>query len=281
MITPDMNTPHWTPYPDVNAMLLELLRSVQHILGSHLIGMYLDGSLANGDFDEASDIDFVVVTDEDVSATHFAALQAMHDRISTTDSPWAIQLEGSYIGQHALRRHDPAHALHPNIERGPGERLKLVDHDAAWIVHRYIVRERGITLVGPAPSTLIDPIPPTLLRQAMVSFLPGWVAYLRNDPAQVTHRGYQSYIVLSLCRVLYTLHAGTVVSKPVAARWAQATLDKRWVPLIERAWAGRHIAGEEASPEDVHGTLEFLRYTVERSEQFDQQTDGAGGLKVL
>jgi len=268
-----MNAPHWTPYPDVNALLLELLRNVQHILGDHLIGMYLDGSLANGDFDEASDIDFVVVTDEEVSATHFAALQAMHDHLATTDSPWAIQLEGSYIGQHALRRYDPANALHPNIERGPGERLKLVHHDAAWIVHRYIVRERGITMVGPAPQTLIDPISPTLLQQAMLSFLPGWAAHLLNDPAQITHRGYQSYIVLSLCRVLYTLQYGTVGSKPAAARWAQEAVSERWVPLIERTWEGRHNAGEEPSPEDINETLEFLQYTIECSHQFEKRTD--------
>ncbi len=255
-------------------MLFELLRNVQHILGSDLIGMYLDGSLANGDFDEASDIDFVVVTDQEVSATHFAALQAMHDRLAATDSPWAMELEGSYVGQQALRRYDPAHALHPNIERGLGERLKLVHHDAAWTVHRSIVRERGITLVGPAPRTLIDPISPTLLRQAMVSFLPAWAAYLHNNPAQITHRGYQSYIVLSLCRVLYTLHSGTVASKPVAARWAQATLGERWVGLIERAWAGRRNAGEEASPEDINETLEFLQGTVERSHHFETRTDG-------
>lgn len=260
-------------------MLLELLGNVQHILGSHLIGMYGDGSLANGDFDEASDIDFVVVTDEDVSATQFSALQRMHDQLAATDSPWAMELEGSYVGQHALRRYDPANALHLNIERGPGERLKLVHHDAAWITHRYILREHGITLMGPAPSSLIDPVSPTLLRQAMVSFLPAWAAHLHNNPAQITHRGYQSYIVLSLCRVLYTLHHGTVVSKLVAARWAQATLGEQWVRLVEHAWEGRHNAQQEASPEDVNETLEFLRYTVERSKQFDELTNVERGFR--
>lgn len=112
----------------------------------------------------------------------------------------------------------------------------------------------------------------------MVSFLPQWAAHLLHHPAQITHRGYQSYIVLSLCRVLYTLQHGTVVSKLVAARWAQATLDERWVSLIERAWAGRHNAGEEPSPEDINGTLEFLRHTVEHSEQFKQQMDGERGI---
>ena len=257
-----------TPYPDVNRMLKELLESVQAILGDHFIGMYLDGSLASGDFDQDSDIDFIVVTNVEVTDGLFLALQAMHDRIATTDSCWAIQLEGSYISQQALRCYDPANAMHPNIERGSGERLKMIHHDAAWVIHRYVLRERGIPLTGPAPRTLIDPVSPTHLRQAMLSILSGWAAQILDEPAQMKYRGYQSYSVLSLCRILYTLHFGTVVSKHVAARWAQETLDERWLPLIERAWEGRHNPGLEASADDVKGTLEFIHYALERSRQF-------------
>jgi hypothetical protein len=270
-----MHTPPATPPPEVTALIRELFASVQTILGSHLIGMYLDGSLTSDAFDQDSDIDFVVVTDDEISGELFSALQAMHERIAKLDSWWAIQLEGSYISQHALRRYDPAHALHPNIERGRGERLKMIQHDAAWVIHRYILRERGITLAGPAPQTLIDPVSSTDLRQAMLSILPGWAMRILNEPAQMKYRGYQSYTVLSLCRVLYTLHHGTVVSKPIAARWAQETLGERWLSLIERTWAGRHDPGSEASSEDVNGTLEFIRYALERSRQCELHTDEA------
>ena len=215
-----MKTIDPTPYPDVNAILQLLLVSIQTVLGSHLIGMYLDGSLTSDAFDQASDIDFIVVTDEEVSGELFLALQAMHDRMATVDSCWAIQLEGSYISQRALRRYDPTHALHPNIERGTGERLKMLDHDAALVIHMAIVCERGIPLLGPASQTLIDPISPADLQQAMLSMLPAWATHLLHEPAQLAARGYQSYVVLSLCRVLYTLHYGTVASKPAAARWA-------------------------------------------------------------
>lgn len=52
-----------TPHREVNAALQELLSGARAILGSHFVGMYLDGSLALGDFDlETSDLDFVVVT---------------------------------------------------------------------------------------------------------------------------------------------------------------------------------------------------------------------------
>ena len=157
-----------TPFPEINAILQELLKDVQGILGSHFVGMYLEGSLANGDFDQDSDIDFIVVVDDEVSEDFFSALYAMHERFNLMDTQWSTNLEGSYISQCALRHHNPKHANHPNMERGFGERLKMVYHDETWVIHRYILRERGITITGTAPKTLVDPISPNELRQAML-----------------------------------------------------------------------------------------------------------------
>jgi len=260
--------PSPTVYPEVNALLKALLENIQAVLGSHLIGMYLDGSLTSGDFDQASDIDFVVVTDEDISGDLYLALQAMHERIAAIDTPWAIQLEGSYISQHAIRRYDPEHALHPNIERGDGEQLKMADHGEPWAIHRYVLRQRGITMTGPAPQTLIDPVSADELRRAMLPALDGWAAHFLDHPEDINFRGYQSYIVLSLCRILYTLKFGGVVSKPAAAQWAKETLREQWRPLIERAWIGRKNGYLALEPEDVKGTLDFIRFALESSQQF-------------
>ena len=262
-----------TSFSEVNDILEELLKSIRSVLGGHFIGMYLEGSLANGDFDQDSDIDFVVVTDDDVSENLFLELQIMHEHIATINSWCAIQLEGSYISQHALRHHDPEHALHPNIERGDGERLKMVYHDEPWIVHRYILHERGITLIGPNPKTLIDPIAPNELQRAMLPTLHGWAAGILNNPKEIISRGYQSYIVLSLCRILYTLQFGDIVSKPKAAKWAKENLDDVWKVLIDRAWIGRHN-DPQLTPDinDVSQTLDFIRYALKRSQQIERQT---------
>jgi aminoglycoside adenylyltransferase-like protein/nucleotidyltransferase-like protein len=257
-----------TPYPEVNSILQELLENVKSILGSQFVGMYLDGSLTSDGFDEDSDIDFVVVTADELSADLFSKLQEMHDRIATIDSPYAVQLEGSYISRAGLRSYDPEHALYPNIERGTGERLKLVQHGDWWNIHRYILRERGITIVGPAPKTLIDPISPDDLRRAMLSILGGWATQILNNPNLINSRGYQSYVVLSLCRILYTLQFGDIVSKPFAARWAKETLGAPWISLIDRAWTGRHNSQLPAESEDIQGTLEFIRFTLEFSQPF-------------
>lgn len=46
MVLPFTENNNPTPYPQVNAILHELLHEVQQILGKHLLGMYLEGSLS-------------------------------------------------------------------------------------------------------------------------------------------------------------------------------------------------------------------------------------------
>jgi predicted nucleotidyltransferase len=251
-----------TPYPDVNLLLEALLKNVQAILGDNFLGMYLDGSLASGDFDTESDIDFVVVATENISGDQFVALQSMHDRLAGMDSPWAIQLEGFYVSQQAIKRYVPDVDPVPNIERGRGERLKLAPLDLGWEIHRYILRERGIILAGPAPHTLIEPVSPDQLQRAMFFNLTDWAALILQDPTQMESRGYQSFTVLSLCRILYTLQFGDVASKQAAARWAQDTLDERWSNLIDKAWDGRRNPDQGSSPDEVKETLEFIRFIL-------------------
>jgi hypothetical protein len=254
-----------TPYPEVNALLQELFKSIRPILGTHFLAMYLDGSLASGAFDADSDVDFIVVTDVAVAGELFEALRSMHDRISRMDNIWAIQLEGFYMSQSGIRRHDAEHALHANIERGEGERLKMIQLDQTWDVHRYILRKQGITLEGPGPQTFIDPVSPAQLEQAMRVNLSGWAARILTDGELLKFRGYQSFVVLSLCRILYTLQNDDIVSKATAAQWAKATLDAGWTPLIDSAWAGRHNSNDDPSAEDIKGTREFIRFAIDWS----------------
>ncbi|MEP7136985.1 MAG: aminoglycoside adenylyltransferase domain-containing protein [Chloroflexota bacterium] len=264
-----MNPISPTSYPAVNEILKRLFNDEKGILQAQFIGMYLFGSLANGDFDEHSDIDVLVVTNAEISDATFSALKAMHERISKLDSPWAIQLEVSYIPQNALRRFDPTDNLHPHMDRGYGETLHMMIHASDWIIQRHLLLERGIVITGPELKTLIDPVSPDEMRQAIVEVLPLWVDPILEDQAQIKSRGYQSFIVLSLCRMLYTLQYGTIVSKRVAVQWGQDTLNNKWTALIQRAWLGRQNPGLEAQLDDINGTLDLIRYTLEYSKQIE------------
>ena len=262
-----MNPIFPTPYPDVNEILNLLLTKVKNILQSQLVGMYLFGSLANGDFDQHSDIDVLIVTDGEILSDTFSALQDMHTEIAKVDSPWAVQQEVSYIPQNALRRFYPPNIQHPHLDRDRGEMLHIMAHESDWVIQRHLLRENGIVITGPDLKTLIDPIEPYELRQAVIDVLPLWVDPILNHPPKIKSRGYQSYCVLSLCRMLYTLQNKAILTKRAAAKWGIETLDSRWKPLIERAIIGRQNSSLEAFPEDIDETLEMMRCTLDVSKQ--------------
>jgi hypothetical protein len=246
-----------TPYLEINSVLQELLAGVRAILGRRFVGMYLDGSLAIGDFDlDKSDLDFVVVIDGELSAETFGDLEAMHDRIATGASKWTKELEGSYIAQRALR-HDRRPAAHPYIDRG--STLAMVHPESGyWVIHRHMLREHGVVLAGPPPRTLIDAVQPAELREAVLGILREWWMPMLIEAPLLQNSFYRCYAVLTMSRMLSTICHGAIVSKPVAARWAQKALDQRWTPLIRDA-----LAWSRDVPPDLNETLAYIRYTCE------------------
>jgi predicted nucleotidyltransferase len=259
-----------TPFADVNAVLDVLLAGVRAVLGRRLVGMVLFGSLASGDFaPQRSDVDFLVVTDGELDGETLLALEAMHARITASGGKWATKLEGSYIPQHALRRYDPADTWHPAL-RVDGS-FDVDGHGSDWIIQRHVIREQGIALAGPAPQSLIDPVRPDDLRRAALATLREWWAPQLDDHTYLQSREYQAYAALTMCRALYTLERGAVVSKPFAAGWVQEMTGERWAALIERALAWPR----EPQPDNLNETLDLIRYTLERSRQFEIPTDEA------
>ncbi len=265
--------PRPTPNRDVNTAVHALLAGAEEILGERFVGLYLHGSLAAGDFIPGrSDIDFLVVTDGDMSDEAVAALKAMHAGLLASDLPMAAELEGSYIPRAALRCYDVAHARHPHIESGGGT-LRVEQHDADWVVQRHVLREHGITVVGPPIDSLIDAVEPDELRQAVVDLVHSWWAPMLDNPAKLRRGDYQAYAVLTMDRILYTLEHGTVVSKPVAARWARRTVARHWAGLIDRA-----LAGDLGAPlETLDEARDFIRYTAEQCERWRRAGQGPEG----
>src|SRR5206468_610264 len=131
---------------DVTGMLGALLPGLQDGLGNNLVGVYLRGSLALGDFIPAtSDIDVLAVTERPVNAAEFAALAALHAHLAALPNPYANRMEMAYIDRVALKRFAPG-LHHPTL--GQGEMLAWSEHRDNWIVERWTVRECGVVLLG-------------------------------------------------------------------------------------------------------------------------------------
>ncbi|HEY3888762.1 MAG TPA: nucleotidyltransferase domain-containing protein, partial [Caulobacteraceae bacterium] len=114
-----------TPYADLNAILAELVERARTLLAENFVGAYLQGSFALGDFDTHSDVDFIVVTHDDIAPEQLPALQATHDELHALPGPWAPRLEGSYAPKAILRRwtttpRDPPGEPRPDDWADPG-----------------------------------------------------------------------------------------------------------------------------------------------------------------
>lgn len=226
-----------TPYAAVNAVLEALLVQAQSILQKELVGMYLYGSLALGDFNpENSDVDFLAVTQGDINKETIAALTTMHKVFATGQSKWHLELEGSYIPQNALRRYDAANACHPHIDRG-ADALIVQQHDVDWIIQRDGLYRHGITLFGPPIQTLLDPVSPAEVRAAIIELMRIWWTPMLDNPEKLAHNGYRAYAAQTMLRVLYTLERGAIVSKPESVRWAKEALGAEWQGIVEKALA--------------------------------------------
>jgi hypothetical protein len=254
-----------TRFADLNAVLDRLVAANMELLADDFVGAYLHGSFAVGDADEASDVDYMIVVHREIGEERVADFDALQAAVHALDSNWAKHLEGSYIVVDALRqgRTDGKALLY--FDNG-SVRSERSHHDNTLVV-RWQLRERGITLAGPAIRSLIDPIPPADLAGEVWAIMQGRGAGWFAEPANIANRFYQPFAVLTYCRMLHTLATGTIASKPAAATWAEANLDPRWADLIRRAVADRPDpslrARTPADPVAVDQTLEFISYALE------------------
>jgi hypothetical protein len=261
----ELNSP--TPHPGVNAVLRDFATHIQSILGSHFLGLYLCGSLALGDFDPStSDIDFIVVTDVDISDNFFIPLQEMHAQFDRSHSPWARKVEAAYIPGDALNHSAPTAATYLQVEKGTS--LFRAPLEIGWAFQRHTLREHAIAVTGPELRSLIYPVRLADMQHAASVILRDWLEQSRHDAswrrwAQI--RSNQAFVILTLCRLLYSLETGSVASKLVAARYAQKNFEARWNILIEQALAGQH-SNQETPEEDFRAMLALLSYTLERSQ---------------
>lgn len=247
-----------TPYPYINAAVQVLLTNVKAVLGDYFLGLYLHGSLALGDFDPGhSDIDFLVVTKKALPKKMVGQLEAMHAHIIQSGPEWVDKLEGSYLSKKAIRRYNPEETPHPHVWE---QKFRVARDQRDWIIHRHILREYGVIVAGPPIKSMIDPVSPDELQEAIVTtFREAWVPKL-NEREWLIPTYYQAYVTLTCCRALYTIKFGIIASKPASARWALKVLGKKWTDLIEAAIAWRY--GDPHG--DIEKTLQFMRYTMDQ-----------------
>jgi hypothetical protein len=250
-----------TAYPELDDVLADLLGHWQRILGSNLLGAYVQGSFALGAGDLHSDCDFLVATRERVTGDQEAGLRALHAEVPHRDGHWCRHLEGSFA---------PADELASVDARG--RRWLFVDHGwdtLQWDDHcnraytRWILREHGLVLSGPEPASWMAEVPPATLRQESGAALPTLLDDLATWVDIDASAWGQRYAVVTACRLLYTVDTAEVASKPGALEWAQRRLDPRWRPLLAQVRDDRVLGFDQAPrPGAATAARAFAEYAV-------------------
>lgn len=155
---------------EVAALLQSLLARQQATLEPKLLGLYLRGSLALGDFDPlTSDIDALCVIATDLDHAELDALTRMHLELAASPSRYATELELIYLTRAAAWRWQPDET-HPTLSRGSGK-LALKVQNQNWVLERWSVLCGETAMYGPLPATLIASVSPADLRQAVAQRL--------------------------------------------------------------------------------------------------------------
>ncbi len=252
-----------TPFEDVNALVSLISEGVRAVLGPKLLGLYLSGSLATGGFQhDVSDVDLVAATAAEIDGREFDRLKAMHEEVARTSEDWGHRVDVAYVSAAALMGglsdyrypaifgHDPLH-----WERSVSD----------LILTRHVLWKCGVTLFGPPPSTIVAPVPrEDLARVVQEACIGEWRGYIED----IHTCKEQAFWTLLMCRALFTVRQGDVVSKPAAAAWARQTLPE-WSAAIQRAlswwqhpelWRSHRMTCEAELPE----TRRFVSLAVEQ-----------------
>ncbi|MGN6743337.1 MAG: aminoglycoside adenylyltransferase domain-containing protein [Amnibacterium sp.] len=269
-----------TPHPALDAVLHDHAHALRAALGDVFVGLYPLGSLAVGDFDLTSDVDFVVVTAREPTAGEMERVGAAHARRVDLDSRWVQHLEYSLFPLATLqersspygpRGHDDSPERQLWYFPNGGREVTRSDHDNT-LVTRWTLRYRSRPVLGPEPATFAPEVTADELRREIRASMLGWEGLFTPD-SFFNNRFHQVFFVLNNCRALQDLHQGEITSKREGVAWAKRHLDAEWHPLIDYCWRERQDTGisvtQPADPAAFARSMAFVAYTTRLAEAFE------------
>ena len=227
--------------------LQRLTARLEAQLGDRLLGAWVIGSAALGDFDRLrSDVDVQAASSVRISRPELAQLAASlaHDALPCPVRGLEFVL---YARQDLTDPAGPAFQLNLNTGRA------MTQHEGFdprceprfWFtLDVAIARERARRLTGAQPSVVLPQLPRSLVVRALTDAL-DW--YVQHDPAQA---------VLAACRAWAWAAEGAWLSKGDAASWATARLAE---PTAQRR-ALRHRADPSTPVPEPLEAAEFVVY---------------------
>lgn len=243
----------------IPALLEEMASDFPSVLENNLVGIYLWGSLTYEAFDErCSDVDCIVVTRSQINEREFSMLEDWFEN-SLKKNYWTGKLDMRFvIDEEFLDKTSKCCGYHFG---------KLIRHGSdgnpiIWVN----IGNSGITIWGKPATEIAPEVTPKVLNEALLLEL----EYLKEDLA--ANAGdksdlaffHNSYAVLTACRIFYTVHNKTLVSKDKASVWTIQNTPEKWHTVIKSAKENRRAGKGLKTAKLENDAMDFVCFVETR-----------------
>ena len=243
---------------------IQAFKVVGELLGSAIVGVYLFGSAVTSGLRINSDVDVLVVVNQSLNEVIRKKLtnRLMHisGKIGNSDAvrplevtvinhgdvvPWRFPPKNEYIYGEWLR---------DEFENGQIQE-PTYDPDLAIVLAQ--VRKNSVSLFGSDAADILEPVPMTHIRRAIMESLPGLIEGIKGDERNV---------ILTLARMWLTVAVGEISSKDLAAEWAIPKLPKEHATLLNlarKAYRGEYVDNWEGLDTKVMALVNHMKNSIE------------------
>jgi hypothetical protein len=251
----------WIADAHLDALLADTSAGLRAALGEKLAGLYVFGSIAAGHYEHGvSDVDLIAALTSTLNPIDFDRVASLHAEIVQAHPEWRNRLEIAYIALNTMRRIQPDDEI---ALISPGEPFHFKSAGNDWFLNLFTLREHSITMFGPPPQTIVDPVTADELAVALKRLMLEWREWITQT--ELIHQStYQGHMVITMCRSLYLFAHGRIASKREAAIWAARSLPD-WSELIEDAlrWREQPTAAGGVQDATLPRTLRFVRFVID------------------
>jgi len=243
---------------------IQALKIVEELLGSFAVGVYLFGSAVIGGLRVNSDVDVLVVVNHSLPEVTrrklIDRLMLISGKIGNTDSMRPLEVTVINHGDVVPWRYPPKNELiygewlRNEFEKGQIQK-PTYDPDLAIVLAQ--ARKNSVSLFGPDATNILDPVPMTDIRRAIMESLSGLVDGIRGDERNV---------ILTLARMWLTVAVGKISPKDVAAEWAILRLPKEHATLLDlarKAYRGEYVDKWEGMDSEVTALVNHMKNSIE------------------
>ncbi|MGG4498712.1 aminoglycoside nucleotidyltransferase ANT(9) [Brevibacillus reuszeri] len=242
----------------------EAWKVVEELLGSTIVGVYLFGSAVTSGLRKHSDVDVLVVVNQCLTEENRRKLtdrlMPISGKIGNSDSVRPLEVTVINHGDVVPWRFPPKNEfiygewLRDEFENGQIQE-PTYDPDLAIVLAQ--VRKNSVSLFGPDASEVLEPVPMTHIRRAIMDCLPGLIAGIKGDERNV---------ILTLARMWLTIAVGEISSKDIAAEWVIPQLPKEHANLLNvarKAYRGESVDKWEGLDSEVLALVNHMKSSIE------------------